>query len=212
MNQSKRTRRDFLKTTAGISAASMAAPYFFTGTAKADEPKSDKLTIASIGVGGRGSDIGNQAADLGNTVACADVHLGNANNFAKRFNGKCQVYQDYRKVLDRKDVQAVTIGTPDHWHVKIAIDAMKAGKHVYSEKPLTLTLDEGRLACEAVKKYGKIFQVGTQQRSEYGRGFLKAVAIARSGRLGKNLHAVSSVGKAASRSKDKNAPFGPFQT
>ena len=83
MSQSKHTRRDFLKTTAGVTAAGMAAPYFFTAAAaKADEPKSDKLTVASIGVGGRGTEIGSQAASLGNMVACADVHLGNANNFA----------------------------------------------------------------------------------------------------------------------------------
>jgi predicted dehydrogenase len=106
----------------------------------------------------------------------------------------------------------VTIGTPDHWHVKIAIDAMKAGKHVYCEKPLTLTLDEGNLVCAAVKKYKKIFQVGTQQRSEYNNHFLKAVAIARSGRLGKKLLATSSVGKAGSRGGKKDVEVGPFKT
>ncbi|HOA53963.1 MAG TPA: Gfo/Idh/MocA family oxidoreductase, partial [Thermogutta sp.] len=63
-------------------------------------------------------------------MACADVHRLNAENFAKPFEGRCQVYTDYRRVLDRKDVDAVTIGTPDHWHTKIAIDAMKAGKDV----------------------------------------------------------------------------------
>jgi predicted dehydrogenase len=180
------------------------------------ESKNERLLVASIGVGGRGSQIGQQAAELGHLVACCDVHLGNAKKFAeaiRRRGGQCKVYQDYRELLaQEKDVDAVTIGTPDHWHVKIAIEAMKAGKHVYSEKPLTLTLEEGVLINEAVKKYGKIFQVGTQQRSEYGRGFLKAVAIARSGRLGKNLRAISSVGKAASRSPDKNKPFGPFKT
>jgi len=204
MIQSKHTRRDFLKTTAGVTAASMAAPYFFTGAAaNADEPKSDKLTVAAIGVGGRGSDIGGQAASLGNMVACADVHLGNANNFAKQFGGKCQVYQDYRKVLDRKDVQAVTIGTPDHWHIKIAIDAMAAGKDVYCEKPLTLTIDESRMICKAVKASDRVFQVGTQQRSEFGSAFLEAVAIARSGRLGKKLKAKASVGTATT-----GGPFG----
>ena len=206
------SRRDFLKHTATCAAAGLAAPYFFTSTTANAATKCDKLTVASIGVGGRGSEIGRQAAELGHLVACADVHLGNAHRFAGHSEGKCQVYQDYRQLLDRKDVEAVTIGTPDHWHVKIAIDAMKAGKHVYCEKPLTLTLDEGNLVCAAVRKYRKTFQVGTQQRSEYDYFFLKAVAIARSGRLGKNLHATSSVGPAGSVRSARARPFGPFPT
>ncbi len=212
MTRNQHSRRDFLKKTTGMAAAGLAAPYIFTSAlAAAQESKNDKLTVAAIGVGGRGSEIGRQAASLGNMAACADVHLGNAEKFAKQFDCKCEVCQDYRKVLDRNDIDAVTIGTPDHWHVKIAIDAMKAGKHVYCEKPLTLTLQEGNLVCEAVKKYQKTFQVGTQQRSENELRFLKAVAIAHSGRLGKNLRAISSVGTGASRSPDKNKPFGPFQ-
>ena len=139
----------------------------------------------------------------GDMVACADVHLGHAGKFAqdlaeKKLAGKCEVYQDYRKVLDRPDVQAVTIGTPDHWHVKIAIDAMKAGKDVYCEKPLTLTIEESKIICQAVKESGHVFQVGTQQRSEYERAFLEAAAIARSGRLGSRLTAKASVGNAVS--------------
>jgi predicted dehydrogenase len=208
MNRSKHTRRDFLKTGGAAAAAGMAVPYFFTGaTAKADEPSSDKLVVAAIGVGGRGSDIGRQAAKLGNMVACADVHLGHAHRFAEgigKMGGKCRVYQDYRKVLDRKDVQAVTIGTPDHWHVKIAIEAMRAGKDVYCEKPLTLTIDESRLVSKAVRQTGRVFQVGTQQRSEFNRCFLEAVAIARSGRLGPKLQARASIGNAP--------PGGPFPT
>ena len=207
MSQSKHTRRDFLKTTAAVSAASMAAPYYFTAAATADEPKSDKLVVAAIGVGGRGTEIGKQAARLGRMVACADVHLGNANNFAnaKEVGGKCQVYQDYHKVLDRKDVQAVIIGVPDHWHIKIAIDALAAGKDVYCEKPLTLTIDESRMICKAVKASDRVFQVGTQQRSVFGRGFLEAVAIARSGRLGKKLKAKASVGTATTGGPFENA-------
>jgi myo-inositol 2-dehydrogenase / D-chiro-inositol 1-dehydrogenase len=204
MNRSQSNRRDFLKTTAGVTAAGLTVPYVFTGVSNAEEPAGEKLVVAAIGVGGRGTDIGNQAADLGNMVACADVHLGNANNFAKRFNGKCEVYQDYRKLLERKDVQAVTIGTPDHWHVKVALDAMAAGKDVYCEKPLTLTIDESRILCKAVKDSNRVFQVGTQQRSEFDNAFLEAVAIARSGRLGKKLSAKVSVGTATSG--------GPFNT
>ncbi len=208
-------RRRFLTTSAGLAVASIAAPMYLP-KAFGQEAASDKITVAAIGVGGRGSGIGQQAAELGQLVACCDVHQGNAQGFADRIarrGGQCKVYTDYRELLaQEKDLDAVTIGTPDHWHVKIAIEAMRAGKHVYSEKPLTLTMEEGVLVRQAVEKYGKIFQVGTQQRSEFNGCFLRAVAIARSGRLGKNLRAVSSVGKAASRSKDKDKPFGPFET
>jgi myo-inositol 2-dehydrogenase / D-chiro-inositol 1-dehydrogenase len=195
MHFDRHPRRDFLKKGMGLAAAGMAAPYVFTGAkARAEESKNDRLTLAAIGVGGRGTHIGRQAAWLGNMVACADVNLSHAENFAARLKRKCQAYQDYRKALERKDVEAVTIGAPDHWHAKIAIDAMKAGKDVYCEKPLTLTIEESKLICRAVKETGRVFQVGTQQRSEYDKCFLEAVAIARSGRLGTKLKARASVG------------------
>ena len=135
-------------------------------------------------------------------LAVADVNLRHARFFAKEYDGRCEIYQDYRKLLDRKDIDAVTIGTPDHWHVKIAIDAMRAGKHVYCEKPLTLTIDEGKKICQVAKETGTVFQVGTQQRSEFDDMFLKAVVLARSGRLGEKLHALSSVGTG-----EKGGPF-----
>lgn len=204
MSQTKANRREFLRRSALAAAAGSAVPYFWTSACAKAASANDKLRVAAIGVGGRGTGIGHQAGGLGNMVACADVHLGNAEKFAKKYDGRCQVYQDYRKILDRKDVDAVTIGTPDHWHVKISIDAMQAGKDVYCEKPLTLTIAEGKRICQAVKATGKVFQVGTQQRSEFGNVFLKAVALARSGRLGKKLRATSSVGVAASG--------GPFPT
>ncbi len=209
-------RREFLGISAGLAASGFVAP-MIVERVRGAEPASEKLRVAAIGVGGRGSGIGEQAAALGNLVACCDVHAGNAKRFAeaieRKHGNKVRVYGDYREMLaQEKELDAVTIGTPDHWHVKIAIDAMKAGRHVYSEKPLTLTYEEGSIVCEALAKYQKIFQVGTQQRSEFDARFLKAVAIARSGRLGKKLKAISSVGKAASRSADKNKPFGPFET
>lgn len=208
------TRRGFLTQSA---AAGLAVPCFpLVASVPGAAPRGARLTVAAIGVGGRGAGIGNQLAQLGSMIACCDVHRGNAERFAKgieKTGGKCKIYTDYRELLEKeKSIDAVTIGTPDHWHVKIAIEAMRAGKHVYCEKPLTLTVEEGELVCEAVKKYGKMFQVGTQQRSDFHARFLKAVAIARSGRLGKTLHATSSVGKAASRSPIKNLPFGPFAT
>jgi predicted dehydrogenase len=108
-------------------------------------------------------------------------------------------------VLDNKDIDLVTIVTPDHWHSKIAIDAMKAGKDVYCEKPLTLTIDEGKKICQVQKETKRVFQVGTQQRSEmsaadkaskkrYPQQFLRAVAIAHEGRLGKIRKVICSIG------------------
>ena len=215
MRSGRISRRRFLGVSGGLAASGVAAPLFVKDLF-GRESANGRLVVAAIGVGGRGSVIGRQASQLGELVACCDVHQGNARRFAEKVaeEGRpCRTYTDYRALLaQEKDLDAVTIGTPDHWHVKIAIDAMKAGKHVYCEKPLTLTLEEGVLIRQAVEKYKRVFQVGTQQRSEYECRFLKAVAIAQSGRLGQRLQAVSSVGKAASRSPDKNKPFGPFDT
>lgn len=94
-------------------------------------------------------------------------------------------YKDYRKVLERDDIDAVMIATPDHWHTKIAVEAMYAGKDVYCEKPLTLTIDEGKLIEKVVKETGRVFQVGTMQRTESGQRFLQAIALIRDGRIGK---------------------------
>ncbi|MCX7427857.1 MAG: Gfo/Idh/MocA family oxidoreductase [Planctomycetia bacterium] len=193
MSHAKFTRRDVLK---GAAGTLVAAPYFWTSARAVAQAANDKLTVAAIGVGGRGTDIGRQAAGLGNMVACADVHRTNAEKFAEPYGGKCEIHGDYRKILDRKDVDAITCGTPDHWHVKISIDAMRAGKDVYCEKPLTLTMEESKQIQDAVKATGKVFQVGTQQRSEHEDRFLKAVVIAQSGRLGDKLRALSSVGTA----------------
>jgi len=201
MSNTRTNRRRFLQMTAVLAAA---APYFWTSRATRAESSNDRFNVAAIGVGDRGSAIGHQAGSLGNMVACADVHLGNANRFAERYKGKCTVYQDYRKLLEREDIDAITCGTPDHWHTRIAIDAMRAGKDVYCEKPLTLTMQEGAQIMQVTGETGRVFQVGTQQRSENNAVFLKAVAIARSGRLGTKLHALSSVGGATS-----GGPFDP---
>ena len=182
-----------------MAALGAAVPYFFSSEgARAGESKAERLTMAAIGVGGRGTEIGKQAISLANVVACADVKRDHAEKFATLAGERCKVYTDYRKVLDRKDIEAVDLATPDHWHVKVAIDAMKAGKDVYCEKPLTLTIAESKLIRKVVKETGRVFQVGTQQRSEFKSAFLEAVAIARSGRLGKKLHAVAAVEEAKS--------------
>ena len=120
----------------------------------------------------------------------------------KNFN-QAEIYDDYRKLLDRKDVEAVTIGTPDHWHTAIALAALDAGKHVYCEKPLTLTIDEGKQLVAAVKRTGKKFQVGTQQRGDQWELFGRAVATVRSGQLG-------TIKKVTSICPNSTPEGGPF--
>ena len=210
MKPHKTHRRNFIKAAAVTTAG---APYFWSSSYAKAEDSNSKLNVAAIGVGGRGTGIGVQASSLGNMVACADVHAGNANRFASRVakehGARCEVYDDYRKILERDDVDAITCGTPDHWHTRIAIDAMRAGKDVYCEKPLTLTIGESKIISQVTQETGRIFQVGTQQRSEFNGRFLKAIAIARSGRLGKKLHAISSVGKATAGGPFKAEPAPP---
>lgn len=207
-------RRTFLKyATAGVGA--IAAPLWWR-RAYGNELTNDRLTIGAIGTSvynhaitgngnqpGRGMTIALQAASLGDLVAVADVNLAHARFLQSRLAVPIAICQDYRRLLDRNDIDAITIGTPDHWHVKIAIDALHAGKHVFCEKPLTLTIDEGKQLLNVVEETGKVFQVGTQQRSELDKRFLKAVAIARSGRLGDKLHALVGVGPGESK--------GPFE-
>ncbi|HPM81937.1 MAG TPA: Gfo/Idh/MocA family oxidoreductase, partial [Candidatus Anammoximicrobium sp.] len=202
MTRTRTTRRGFLKSSTGAAVAVFTIPYFTSPICAAADSGQDKLRVAAIGVGGRGSGIGHDAGGKGVMLACADVDRTHAERFAARYDGKCEIYSDYRKVLDRNDVDVVTIGTPDHWHVKIAVEAMLAGKDVYCEKPLTLTIDEGKKICQTVRKTERVFQVGTQQRSD--QRFLLAIAIARSGRLGQTLKATCSIGGAPTG--------GPFAT
>ena len=203
MTRSRQTRREFLQRSGGVAAAAFAAPILWRRSpAVAQESANDRLGIGAIGVGGRGSGIGSDAGRRGNMIAVADVDANHAQRFAGRSGGTPQVYKDYRELLDRKDIDIVTIGTPDHWHTKIAIDAVKAGKDVYCEKPLTLTIEEGQLLCQAVKETGRVFQVGTQQRSDPGK-FLTAIALAHAGRLGKIQRVQAAIGGGPSG--------GPFQ-
>lgn len=186
------TRRHFLARSTS-AALTLATPYFFTGqNAIADETKSknDRPLVGSIGIGGRGRGIMGNASRFGDIAARCDVdkqHLGGEPNNKTLFT-------DYRRLLERNDIDVVTIGTPDHWHSKIAIEAMQAGKDVYCEKPLTLTIDEGRQICQTLEKTGRVLQVGTQQRSEFGGYFLKAVAMVHGGRVGKLKRVIASTG------------------
>jgi predicted dehydrogenase len=158
--------------------------------------------MAAIGVGGsrgaysQGGSIARRAADFARMVAVCDVDVLHMAEFNSKFDHKLALYTDYRQLLEREKPDIVTIGTPDHWHVPISIAALRAGCDVYCEKPLTLTIEEGFRIRQAVKDSGRIFQVGTQQRSENDARFLKAIAIVKSGRLGKNVTAYVAIGGA----------------
>ena len=175
-------RREFMKR-ASATVAALSTVSFSTTTVKS-QSASDKLRIACVGVGGRGSGISAIAAQHGDVVMVCDADLRNADAFKKNINAeKALVVQDYRKVIDNKDVDVVIQGAPDHWHTKINVEALRAGKDVYGEKPLTLTIDEGKLLCKTVAETKRIFQTGTQQRSD--NLFQTAVELVRNGRLGK---------------------------
>jgi predicted dehydrogenase len=120
----------------------------------------------------------------GDVVAVCDVDRAHADKYNTGVaGGKAFVTARHEEVLKRDDVDVVLVASPDHWHAQIAADALRAGKDVYCEKPLTLTIDEGRFLCDVVRQTGRIMQVGTQQRSE--DQFVTAIALAQLGRLGK---------------------------
>src|SRR5262249_31710404 len=125
----------------------------------------DRPRLALIGCGGRGRGIAREATKFANLVAVCDVDSKHAEE-ATRGSKDVQVYKDFRKLLERKDVDAILNGTPDHWHTLVNLTALKAGKDVYSEKPLTLTIDEGKHVVAAVRETKRILQTGSQQRSD----------------------------------------------
>ncbi len=184
------SRRDFLKRAALTTAAAGLPPWYLSQRLDAAEhvqpvSPNDRPGIALIGCGGQGRGDARQAAAFGNIVAVCDVDAKRATEAAQQFGG-AQVFADFRKVLEREDVHAIINGTPDHWHTLVNLAAMKAGKDVYSEKPLTLTIDEGRRVVEAARRSQRVFQTGSQQRSD--ARFRLACELVRNGRIGKLQH------------------------
>ncbi len=188
MKNHQTTRRNFLKTSAAAAAAAGAVPYFnWSEKAFANQDANDRPTIGCVGVGSMGSGDARGHAGFGDILAVCDVDSRRAESAKQNGGigkGKADAYTDYRRVIERKDIDVVSIVTPDHWHVKIAIEALEAGKHVFSQKPLTLTLEENQLIRNACKKHNdKVFFIGTQQRSD-GNKFLRAVNMVQKGLLG----------------------------
>ena len=191
-------RRRFLQTASAAAAAGL-----FAGTSRrsrGQESPGERPVFATIGLRNQGWAITSKSTEFADFAAFADVDadvLGeNLEQLENRTGKKADGYKDYRKVLDRDDVDAVMIATPDHWHTKIAVEAMLAGKDVYCEKPLTLTIAEGKLIERVVEETGRVFQVGTMQRTESDQRFLKAIALIRDGRIGEVRKVTCGIGGA----------------
>ncbi len=175
------SRRSFLAT-AGTFAALPASTY--RAALLAQEKPSETVRVGCIGVGNQGK--GNMNAIKKNVLAVCDVdraHLAAAAGDLEKASIKPQTFGDYRKLLELKDVDAVLISTPDHWHALTTIDACKAGKDVYCEKPLTLVVTEGRAMVKAARDNKRVVQTGSQQRS--AKEFRQACELVRNGAIGK---------------------------
>jgi predicted dehydrogenase len=189
------SRRTLLKGTVGFIASTITVPYFVPSSilgGSGTVAPSERLTMGGIGLGGQGMH------NLRNFLTCNDLrvlavcdvdtsHRIRAKQTVDSAygNNDCAAYNDFHEILARDDVDTVLIATPDHWHAILSIEAAKAGKHIYCEKPISLTIAEGRAVADTMKRYGTVYQSGTQRRSN--ACFRFGVDIARSGMLGR-LH------------------------
>jgi predicted dehydrogenase len=194
VNRKRMSRRKFVAGGASVMTGAVA----ISRMEQADgfQSPNGRPTIGVIGCGLRWDKrvmvananygLGKQFPRFGDVVAVCDVdrnRLERAGEIVKGWSNRSPMQcSDYRKIIDDKSIDVVHIVTPDHWHAKVAIEAMLAGKDVYCEKPMTLTIHEGQLIREVQQRTGAVFQVGTQQRSS--KQFIKAVALIRDGRLG----------------------------
>ncbi|MFV1965349.1 MAG: Gfo/Idh/MocA family protein [Pirellulaceae bacterium] len=182
----KFSRRQVLSRGAGLAATAFVAPYLIPSGILATHGRvgaNDKIGVAGIGVGRQGGGRVRDAGKLDDVqvVAVADLNQTRCEQLAEQFGA--QSYRDYRKLLERKDVDAIITATPDHWRALVSIHACQAGKDVYAEKPMSLTIREGRLMVQAVRKYNRVFQTGSQQRSHPVNRY--GCELVRNGRIGK---------------------------
>jgi predicted dehydrogenase len=190
------TRREFLKS-AALASATLALPTIVPSTVFGRNAPGNRITMGLIGMGlmmgghhqimlGREGVQVLAVCDVDRTKrerAKAQTEKSYAAKMASGTYKGCDAYNEYERVIERKDIDAVMVVTPDHWHTMISLAAMKSGKDVYVQKPMTLTIREGRFMSDANRQYGAILQVGSQQRSE--RAFRKACEIVRNGWIGK---------------------------
>lgn len=180
------SRRQFLRRGGTAALAGLALPQILpTGVLAADgQPgANDRIGIGFIGIGRQASALLAASLRLPSTrvLAFADVNLPRAQEAAGKL--KADAYQNYHRLLERKDVDAIFTATPDHWRSLVCIHACQAGKDLYAEKPMTLTIREGRLMVQAVRKYQRVFQTGSHQRSM--RENIVGCELVRSGAIGK---------------------------
>ena len=197
--QSKISRRSFTKSAIGLGLAPLILP----SSAYGAQAPSKRINVCVIGLGDRGNyHIKHGLRNLPNAriAAICDVNKPKRENMkviVDQINddNSCLLFEDFRDVLAHKDIDAITVAVPDHWHALITIAATKAGKHIYSEKPLSYSIVEGRAMVDAVKKSGVVFQHGTQQRS--ASEFWHACMLVKNGYLGevKNIRVGSPFGK-----------------
>jgi predicted dehydrogenase len=191
-------RRKFV---AQAGLAALAVPTILVAPARSApnrKPPSDRITLGFIGVGKMNREHLQHFLDHSDTqvLAVCDVDTTRREDakarvekaYSKNQKGDykgCAAYRDFRELLARDDIDAVVIATPDHWHAIAVVEACKAKKDIYCEKPLSLTIHEAKAMIDAVRKHDRIFQTGSQQRSEYGGKFRTACEYVRSGRIGK---------------------------
>ena len=233
-------RRTFLKNAASVAGAVAAFPYIVPSSALGGAggvAPSNRIVMGCIGTGNQGTnDMNDFLQDKRvQIVAVCDVNRESAGYWDNRIGGRepakrivtehyartsapgtykgCRAYEDFRDLLARDDIDAVLVAIPDHWHSIAVIEASKAGKDIYGEKPLSLTIAEGRAMSDAVHRYGRVFQTGSQQRSDHN--FRRACELVRNGRIGK-LHTVKcglpggtpDISKQGHRDKPERVPDG----
>jgi len=234
------SRRNFLKRTSVVAGAVVTFPYIVPSSAlgKAGSvAPSNRIVMGCIGTGNQGFNdlrnfLRNERVQI--TAVC-DVNRESAGYWDNRIGGReparriveehyarakesgtykgCTAYEDFREVIGRSDIDVVLIALPDHWHSIAVIEAAKAGKDIYGEKPLSLTVPEGRAMCNSVQRYGRVFQTGSQQRSDHN--FRRACELVLNGRIGK-LHTVKcglpggtpDISKMGHRTKPEPVPEG----
>jgi myo-inositol 2-dehydrogenase/D-chiro-inositol 1-dehydrogenase len=186
------SRRDMLRTSMLVAAGIFGGVHSGISV-HASRLANDRPRFGAIGLRYQGSVLAHKAQLYGDIVAVCDVDRHVRDQAKAAFGSTPFACEDYRDLLARKDVDLVTIGTPDHWHTKMVIDACRAGKDVYCEKPLTLTIHEGQQLIRVVQETGKVVQVGSWQRSD--DRFRQAVEMVRGGRVGKLQRVAVVLGK-----------------